>query len=137
LIKRSVAFLFYSLVASAAYPQEPEKAPPSPTQDVQPSKPAVLRIRMGGGTMRKQLKHKVNPAYPKEAQDQRIQGTVRFHIVVSRDGKVLQAELVSGDPLLAQAALDAVRKWEYKPVLLNGEPVEVDTTVDTVFSLGQ
>lgn len=92
---------------------------------------------MGGETMRKQLKHKVNPAYPKEARDQRIQGTVRLHIIVGRDGKVAQAEVISGHPVLAQAALDAVRKWEYKPVLLNGELVEVDTTVDTVFSLVQ
>lgn len=85
--------------------------------------------------MDKQLKRKVTPVYPKEARDQRIQGTVRLHIVVGPDGKVLQAEVISGHPLLAQAALDAVRKREYKPILLNGVPVEVDTTVDTVFSL--
>jgi protein TonB len=49
---------------------------------------------------------------------------------------VIQLEVVSGHPLLVQSALDAVRQWRYQPTLLNGEPVEVDTTVDVVFSLG-
>jgi protein TonB len=57
--------------------------------------------------------------------------------VLSTAGKVQQLELVSGDPVLAKAALEAVRQWEYKPTLLNGEPVEVDTTIDVVFSLVQ
>jgi protein TonB len=92
---------------------------------------------MGGKIMTKMLKRKVTPAYPKEARDQRIQGTVQLHIIVSKDGKVLQAEVISGHPVFAQAALEAVRKWEYKPVLLNGEAVEVDTTVDIVFSFVQ
>jgi len=90
---------------------------------------------MDAKIMDKQLKRKVNPLYPKEARDQRIQGTVRLHIIVGTDGKVLQAEVISGHALLAQASLDAVRKREYKPVLLNGVAVEVDTTVDTIFSL--
>jgi protein TonB len=87
--------------------------------------------------MTKMLKRKVTPEYPKEARDQRIQGTVQLHIIVGKDGKVLQAEVISGHPVFARAALEAVRKWEYKPVLLNGQAVEVDSTVDVVFSLVQ
>ncbi len=117
--------------------QTQDSARTSQPTDQEAPQPRVKRLKMGGQVMTKQLKHKVNPAYPKEAQDQRIQGTVRLHIIVGKDGKVMQAETMSGHPVLAQAALDAVRKWEYKPILLNGEPVEVDTTVDVVFSLGQ
>ena len=90
---------------------------------------------MDGKIMKKQLKHKVIAVYPKEARDRRIQGTVQLHIVVGKDGRVLQVEVVSGPDLLRQAAADAVQKWEYKPILLNGEAVEVDTTVDVEFSL--
>ncbi len=81
------------------------------------------------------LKHKVPPDYPQEAHDRRIQGTVRLFIIVGTDGKVTQAAVISGPPLLAESALNAIRKWEYKPVLLNGESVEVETTADVVFSL--
>jgi hypothetical protein len=64
-----------------------------------------------------------------------VQGTVRLHVVLSTDRKVQQLDIVSGDPVLANAAAEAVRQWEYKPTLLNGERVEVDTIVDVVFSL--
>ena len=100
-------------------------------------KPKVPRIRIGGNVAKSQLKHKVQPQYPQEARDSRIQGTIRLHVVLSTAGKVQQLEVVSGDPILAKAALEAVRQWEYKPTLLNGEAVEVDTTVDVVFSLVQ
>jgi protein TonB len=132
----SVVFCFLAFVP-VLFSQDSDKSNPPPTQDDASPKPAAKRIRMGGQVMSKQLKHRVTPAYPKEAQDQRIQGTVRMHVIIGKDGKVILVELISGHPALAQAALDAVRKWEYKPVLLNGEAVEVDTTVDTVFSFVQ
>jgi protein TonB len=94
-----------------------------------------MRIRIGGNVAKSQLKHKVQPRYPQEARDNRIQGTVRLHVVLSTSGKVQQLDVVSGDPILAKAAAEAVRQWEYNPMLLNGEPVEVDTTVDVVFTL--
>jgi TonB family protein len=97
----------------------------------------VKRIRIGGNVAKSQLKQKVQPHYPREARDRRIQGTVRLHVVLSTAGKVQQLDVVSGDPILAKAAADAVHQWVYKPMLLNGEPVEVDTTVDVVFSLVQ
>jgi periplasmic protein TonB len=92
---------------------------------------------MGGKVVAKSLIRKVNPSYPAEARQDRIQGTVRLHVIIVRDGSVQQVELISGHPLLAKAAIEAVRQWVYRPTLLNGEPVEVDTTVDVVFSLVQ
>ena len=71
------------------------------------------------------------------ARQTRISGTVRLHAVLSTDGKVQSVEVVSGHPLLQQAALDAVHQWTYEPTLLNGEPVEVDTVIDIVFSLDE
>jgi len=60
-----------------------------------------------------------------------------LHAIISKDGTIKELEVVSGHPLLQQAALDAVRQWRYQPTLLNGEPVEVDTTIDVIFSLNQ
>jgi protein TonB len=81
--------------------------------------------------------NKVQPVYPPLARQTRVQGTVRLHAIISKDGSVQQLEVMSGHPLLVQAALDAVKQWRYRPTLLNGEPVEVDTTIDVIFSLNQ
>jgi protein TonB len=66
----------------------------------------------------------------------RIQGRVVLKVVISKTGDVVSLALVSGDPLLAPAAIDAVKQWKYKPYLLNGNPVEVDTQVTVNFTLG-
>jgi protein TonB len=60
-----------------------------------------------------------------------------LHALIAKDGTVQQLEVMSGHPLLVQAALDAVKQWRYRPTLLNGEPVEVDTTIDVIFTLNQ
>jgi len=111
--------------------------PPAPASS--PAAPAQVtkRVKVGGNVAKSMLKRKVTPQYPREARDARTQGTVRLHVVLSTSGKVQQLDIVFGDPVLAEAAVSAVRKWEYKPFRLNGEPVEVDTTVDVVFSLVQ
>jgi protein TonB len=62
---------------------------------------------------------------------------VRFTVTIGKDGRVQNMTLVSGDPVLAQAAKDAVQQWVYKPTLLNGDPVEVTTQVDVNFTLSQ
>jgi protein TonB len=77
----------------------------------------------------------VQPVYPEEARSTRISGTVRLHVIIGREGRMKSLEIISGHPLLQQAALDAVRQWTYRPTLLNGEPVEIDTTIDVIFSL--
>jgi protein TonB len=77
-----------------------------------------------------------NPLYPPLARQARIQGKVTLHAIIDKDGRVSQLEVVSGHPLLVKAALDAVQNWRYQPTILNGEPVEVDTTIDVNFVLG-
>ena len=94
-------------------------------------------VRVGGQVQMAMLINRVQPVYPPLARQTRISGTVRLHAIISKNGAVEQLEVVSGHPLLQQAALDAVRQWRYRPTLLNGEAVEVDTTVDVIFSLNQ
>jgi TonB family protein len=98
---------------------------------------APKRIRVGGNAEAANLVQKVTPIYPPEAKANRVQGSVRFTVVIGKDGRVQNVTLVSGDPVLAQAAKDAVQQWVYKPTLLNGDPVEVMTQVDVNFTLSQ
>jgi protein TonB len=76
------------------------------------------------------------PLYPQIAKVAGVQGTVVLHAIVSRDGSIQSLQVVSGHPMLVNAALDAVRQWRYKPTLLNGEAVEVDTGINVNFVLG-
>jgi periplasmic protein TonB len=102
-----------------------------------PPKPTQTRIRQGGQVQAAKLTNKVQPLYPPLARQTRISGTVRLHAIIAKNGTVEQLEVISGHPLLVQAALDAVRQWRYQATTLNGEPVEVDTTIDVIFSLNQ
>jgi protein TonB len=102
-----------------------------------PPKPTQARIKVGGNVTAARILNRTTPVYPALARQTRISGTVRLHAIIAKDGTVQQLEVLSGHPLLVQAALDAVRQWRYQPTLLNGEPVEVDTTVDVIFSLNQ
>lgn len=102
-----------------------------------PPKPTQSRITRGGNVQAAMLVNRVQPQYPPLARQTRISGTVRLHAIIAKDGSVQQLEVLSGHPLLVQSALDAVRQWRYRPTLLNGEPVEVDTTIDVIFSLNQ
>ena len=106
-------------------------APPPPKP--KPTGP----VRIGGNVQAAKLVNRITPIYPPLARQTRISGTVRLHAIISKDGTIQQLEVMSGHPLLQQAALDAVRQWRYQPTLLNGEPVEVDTTIDVIFSLNQ
>ena len=94
-------------------------------------------IRVGGTVQAANILEKVAPKYPVEAKQARIQGTVRLTATIGPDGLVKNLEVVAGDPLLVPAAMDAVRQWVYKPTLLNGNPVEVITTIDINFTLNQ
>jgi protein TonB len=102
-----------------------------------PPKAALKRITVGGQVQAAHLVNKVQPGYPPLARQTRISGTVKLHAIIGKDGVVQQLQVVSGHPLLVQSALDAVRQWRYQPTLLNGEPVEVDTEIDVIFSLAQ
>jgi protein TonB len=92
---------------------------------------------VGGGVQAANLIHKVTPLYPAEAKAARIQGVVRFTATIGKDGTVIDLQLVSGHPLFAQPARDAVMQWVYNPTLLNGNPVEVVTQIDVNFTLTQ
>jgi periplasmic protein TonB len=102
-----------------------------------PPKPTVTRTRVGGAVQAAKLVNRVQPIYPPLARQTRISGTVRLHAIIAKNGSVEQLTVESGHPLLVQSALDAVRQWRYQPTLLNGEPVEVDTEIDVIFSLAQ
>jgi periplasmic protein TonB len=93
------------------------------------------RVRVSAGVTSGLLIRKVNPVYPPLARQARISGTVVLRAVISKDGSIENLSLVSGHPMLAPAAIDAVKQWKYKPYLLNGEPVEVDTEVQVNFTL--
>lgn len=77
----------------------------------------------------------IQPEYPVEAQEKRIEGTVKLHVVVKKDGSVFVQNVAEGDPVLSPAAIEAVRYWRYEPWQLNGQPIDVETTIDVVFSL--
>lgn len=95
------------------------------------------RIRVGGNVQQANLTLKVTPVYPVEAKAARIQGSVRFTAVIAKSGVIQTLTLVSGHPMLVDAARQAVQQWTYKPTLLNGQPVEVITTIDVNFTLQQ
>ena len=94
------------------------------------------RIRVGGNVQAANLIRKVAPMYPPEARKAHVAGQVRFTVIIGKDGRIQNIQLVSGDPLLVDAARDAVQQWIYKPTTLDGNPVEVITQVDVNFVLG-
>jgi protein TonB len=80
-----------------------------------------------------QIVSRVDPVYPKMAAISGVQGAVKLHAIIARNGKIESLEVMSGHPLLVQAALDAVRQWRYRPYYLNGEAVEVETFITVNF----
>lgn len=102
-----------------------------------PPKPVTpQRIRVGGNVTAANITSQTRPEYPMIAKTAHVSGTIILHAVISKDGTIQELQYVSGPPLLMKSAMDAVKQWTYKPTLLNGEPVEVDTTISVVFSLG-
>jgi protein TonB len=97
----------------------------------------VKRIRVSQGVTQGRLIRKIEPTYPTLAKTARVEGQVVLTAIISKTGEIQNLELVSGHPLLVPAAIAAVKQWRYRPVLLNGEPVEVDTTITVNFQLFQ
>ena len=87
------------------------------------------------GVMDASLIHRVQPDYPPIAKLMRLSGTVVLRAVIGTDGEVRQIEVLSGNPILAEAARAAVRQWRYRPTLLDGQAVEVETQVTVNFVL--
>jgi len=94
-------------------------------------------IRVGGNVQQANRLSWVDPVYPAEAKQNRIQGTVKLEINIDKEGHVSAVSVISGPAELIQSAADAVQKWVYRPTLLNGEPVSVITTVDVNYTLSQ
>jgi protein TonB len=118
-------------VPSAAPP------PPPPPKKVEEKVATPQRIRVGGNVQQAMLVSQPRPIYPPLAKQARISGTVTLNAIIGKDGRIANLSVAKGHPLLIQAALDAVKNWVYKPTLLNGEPVEVATTIDVNFTLSQ
>lgn len=97
----------------------------------------VFRIRIGGSAMRGNLKKSIQPSYPLEARAQHVEGSVVLKLLVDREGKVGNVQALSGPDLLVPAAIEAVKQWEYRPINLEGIPVEVETTAEVAFNLGR
>jgi hypothetical protein len=93
------------------------------------------RVRFGTGVALSQLIRRVNPVLPPALRGKKLQGTVLVHILIDRDGSVVRADPVSGPIELFKPSVDSVLQWLFKPTLLNGDPVEVDTTVSIVYSI--
>jgi TonB family protein len=97
----------------------------------------IQMVRQGGSVSAAHLLHQEQPLYPETARLERIQGTIRLHAIIGKDGTIRGLRVMSGACSLSKAAYDAVRKWRYSPTTFNGQPVEVDTTIDVIFSLRQ
>ncbi len=93
------------------------------------------RVRVSMGVQAGLLIRKVQPAYPPLARQARIQGTVLLQAEISKDGTIENLRLISGHPMLAPSAIEAVKQWKYRPYILNGEPVEVETQITVNFTL--
>ncbi len=101
----------------------------------QPVPPGAIRV--GGNIQQTKLTSQVRPEYPALAKQARIQGVVHLFAVIGKDGAVKSLTVISGHPLLIQAAMEAVRQWTYATTLLNGQPVEVATQIDVNFTLSE
>jgi len=129
--------------SSAPHPQASNGAdatvralPPARTAAAPPFEgPAPQRIRVGANVQKAKLLQHPEPVYPPLAMQARISGVVRLNAIIGKDGTVQKVTLVSGHPLLAPPAMEAVRQWVYQPTLLNGQAVEVVTQVEVNFDL--
>jgi TonB family protein len=95
----------------------------------------VKRVRQGGNVTAAKLLNKVQPQYPEKARSERLQGTVRLHAIIATDGTIRLLRVQTGYCSLGEAAMKAVQQWRYQPTMFQGSPVEVDTTIDVIFSL--
>jgi protein TonB len=117
----------------------PSAAPPPPPPPPPPAQKAVTpqRIKVGGNVQGAMIIRKTAPVYPPLAKSARVSGVVHLAAIIAKDGTIQELHSLGGPALLIQAAMDAVKTWVYKPTMLNGEPVQVETTIDVNFTLNQ
>jgi protein TonB len=117
--------------------------PPEPVPESEPLKnsPSVIEesekpiVKVGGRVVPAQIISQLKPIYPENARRARVEGAVILNAIVSREGTLQEVRVVSGHPLLTEAALDCVRKWRYRPGTLNEQPIEMPITIRVVFVL--
>jgi protein TonB len=107
--------------------------PPQPAEPVVPARP----LSVSEGVQQGKLVHRVEPPYPTIAKQIRLEGTVVLRALIGRDGTVRSVQIVSGPPILAAAAREAIAQWRYQPTRLNGETVEVETLITVIFTLNR
>jgi protein TonB len=111
--------------------------PVEPPSIAQPAHQEKRPLKISEGVLEGQLISRVEPRYPSLAMQTKTQGTVRLHAIINPEGRITSLDVLSGHPLLVKAALDAVRQWRYRPTLLNGQPVEVETSITVIFRWGE
>lgn len=114
--------------------QSPANAKPQTSSNA-PQGVRRMRVRVSQNVMQAMAIFKVPPIYPPDAKAARIQGSVVIAVIIGKDGSIESQRLISGHPMLAPAAMDAVKQWKYQPYLLNGQAVEVDTQITVNFTL--
>ena len=123
----SAALVFITLIStSASLADTPANVPRSD------SKPVIIPADVMVGI----LIHKVDPEYPRLAKAARISGIVTLKATISKTGEILDLRVECGPAILQEPSLKAIREWKYRPYLLRGEPVEVQTTIKVTFALG-
>jgi protein TonB len=122
-------------VSGGVFSEMLNSGPSVPVLAKSPVPTPVKRIRVAARVAEANLIHDVTPLYPPEAGRARLEGTVLLMAVIGKDGSVKDVRVESGLPILAQAAIDAVRQWRYKPYLIDGEPVEIDSRITINFTL--
>ncbi len=108
-------------------------APPLPAPPA--AKSPARTIRRSESLEQALLIHRVEPVYPALARQIHLEGTVQLHAIIGRDGTIQSLEVLSGHPLLVKSSLDAVRQWRYRPTLLNGEAVAVETSITVIYTM--
>jgi TonB family protein len=125
--------------SSALAPCNPREGAAATTEFVQPrvdpSRPVFGAPVIESSRAEEMVAHRVEATYPQMARIAHIQGNVILHVLIDKQGHVANMKAMMGHPILVQAALDAVKQWEYKPFLLNGEPAEVETAVVVKFRM--
>jgi TonB family protein len=139
--KMPVDFAFKNKIIDAAAPSDSSanaSAPPAGAAGTSGERPRgnlPLKIRVSSGVARGLLEHEVHPIYPIEARRGHIQGDVIFQATIGTDGLVHSLKAVTGDPILIEAAKAAVEQWRYRPYLLNGSLIEMETTIKIQFHM--
>jgi protein TonB len=131
-----IAVVALSTAFGLAIGQSQDQSSPPPAQGGStPQSEAPRRVRISQKVSEALITKKVQPEYAQAAREKRIQGLVILKAEINKEGDVTDLTLLSGHPLLAPAAIDAVKQWKYKPFLLNGQPIAVETQVSVSFVL--